>query len=264
MNLAMRRRAEQPAGLADSTYEQIRRAILDGTYPPGAVLNETQLAASLGVSKTPIHYALLRLRDEALLEVGPRRQLAVRRFGPDNLFEIIHVREALERIALARACEVMGLDDIDQLRLNVLRQKRAAEANRQEEFDALDEEFHLRIAAGAQFDLVGQILRMIRGSVVIMRIRARRNLMIAYREHLDILDALEARDTQRALDALAIHLKNALLAWDESDASTSGKSRAADTGVTRTTRKSLDSPESAQERAGIPRPTRGKTYQGAP
>src|SRR5919109_4498436 len=93
--------------LTASAYEHLRSAILARRFPPGTVLTEGALAASLGVSKTPVRHALRALHQEGLLELGPRRQMLVCRVPPARRDELLEVRQALEQIALLHACRDM-------------------------------------------------------------------------------------------------------------------------------------------------------------
>jgi len=156
-----------------------------------------------------VRQALQLLRGEGLLQVGARRQLVVRGFSPEHRQEIVDVRQALEALAVRGAAERMTLDDIDHLRLLLIRQKRAADAEREDDFIELDEEFHLRMAAGAGMPVVERLLRQLRGFVRVMHIgttRPRGYLTHVLAEHTAIVDALEARDAEQAAAALREHL----------------------------------------------------------
>ena len=198
--------------LTERTYEDIRAAILRGQFPAGSVLAEAVIAASLGVSKTPVRQALQLLRQEGLLVPGPRRQLIVSGISNERRAEIMEVREALERISVRKACEVTSLEDVDYLRLLLIRQKRAADAHAEDEFIDLDEAFHLGIAAGAHLPLVERMLGNLRGFVRVMRIGTERSsghLHQVLAEHEAIVDALERRDADATLAALDAHLQRA-------------------------------------------------------
>ena len=156
--------------LTDQAYEHVRGAILQGDLPVGTILAESSIADQLGISKTPVRQALQLLRTEGLLEVGPRRQLVVREFSVDHRNEILRIREALEEIAVETACRVMSLEEIDVLRLTIMRQRRAADAHAEEAFLVLDEEFHILIAAGAKLPMVARLLEQMRGFARLMRL----------------------------------------------------------------------------------------------
>jgi DNA-binding GntR family transcriptional regulator len=187
----------------------VRDAILRGEYPVGTVLAEDHLASRVGSSRTPVRQALQLLLQEGLVEVGPRRQVIVRGVTPELRDEILLVREALEGLAVRRACDLMTLDEVDYLRLLLMRQRRAAEAEAEDEFIDLDEEFHLRIAEGARLPLLHRFLSQIRGFVRLMRIQGKRHpshMLAVLTEHELIIDGLERRDVDGALAALSTHL----------------------------------------------------------
>lgn len=207
----MNRRFE-PAGsgrLAREAYQQVRREILRRRLEAGTVLSEGSIAESLGMSKTPVRHALHALRQEGLLEAGPRRQLVVRDLSPVQRAELLAVREALERVAVSHACQHMNDDDFDHLRTLLRRQRRFAEAGEVDNFVDSDEEMHIAISARSGLELVPQFLNQLRGFVSLMQLRARRDpghLLRVLEEHVQLVDAIERRDEEGALAALAHHL----------------------------------------------------------
>jgi DNA-binding GntR family transcriptional regulator len=196
--------------LSERAYEHVRGEILHGRLAVGSVVGEAAIAEELGISKTPVRQALQLLRGEGLLEVGARRQLVVRGFRPELRQEITDVRQALEGLAVTRAAAGMAIDDLDHLRLSLIRQKRAADAEREDDFIDLDEEFHLRIASSAAMPVVERLLRQLRGFVRVMHLgttRPRGYLTQVLAEHTAIVDALEDGDADAASRALAEHLR---------------------------------------------------------
>jgi DNA-binding GntR family transcriptional regulator len=195
--------------LTDRAYTHIRERILRGELPVGSVLTEVDIAHALGISRTPIRQALGLLLQEGLVEVGPRRQLVVRGFTPEHREELLVLREALESVSVQQACRVMSMDDVDYLRLLLMRQRRAAAERREDDFIELDEEFHLRIAEAARLPILVRFLDQLRGFVRVMRLGSARHpshLPQVIEEHEAIVDALEERDGDAALEALMHHL----------------------------------------------------------
>src|SRR2546430_433067 len=107
--------------LSERAYQHIRTEILHGRLAVGTVVGEAAIAEQLGISKTPVRQALQLLRGEGLLEVGARRQLVVRGFSPELRREITDVRQALETLSVTAAATVMPIDEIDHLRLLLIR-----------------------------------------------------------------------------------------------------------------------------------------------
>jgi len=195
--------------LTERAYLHLREGILRGEFPTGSVLAEGDIARALGNSRTPVRQALGLLLQEGLVEVGSRRQVIVRGFTLEHRAEILMLREALEGVAIQRACELMDLEEIDYLRLLLIRQRRAAEDGREDDFLELDEQFHLKIAEGAQLPILSRFLGQLRGFVRVVRLGAHRPpsvLTQVVAEHMGIVDALERRDGPAALAALVEHL----------------------------------------------------------
>ena len=195
--------------LTDEAYSFVRDAIMRGDLPTGSVLAEVEVARRLGISRTPVRHAFGLLLKEGLLEVGSRRQVIVRGFTPAHRKEILMLREALEGLAVVHACEVLSDDDVDHLRLSIIRQRRAAKDGDNDAFLDLDEDFHLAIVEAAQLPILHGVLRQLRGFVRVARLdasRPRRVLAQVSDEHERIVDALERRDADVALSALVEHL----------------------------------------------------------
>jgi GntR family transcriptional regulator, rspAB operon transcriptional repressor len=206
-------RATGRGKLTEEAYRRLREGIMRGDFPTGSVLAETEVARQLGSSRTPVRHALGLLLQEGLLEVGSRRQVIVRGFTPEHRAEILLLREALESVAVRRACEVMTLEDIDYLRLLLIRQRRAAREGQNEDFVDLDEEFHLKISEGARLPLLYGFLSQLRGFVRVARLGSPRSPEVLAKvvdEHEQLVDALEQRNVDEALSVLVAHLHR----WD--------------------------------------------------
>jgi DNA-binding GntR family transcriptional regulator len=192
---------------AQQAYEYVRDRILRGYFPVGSVIADVDVAAALGMSKTPVRQALRLLEQEGLLERGKRRQLRVRAFSADEREEIVEVRDALGAIAVRAACRSMSTDEVDLLRFSLLRQTRAAQQGDEDEFIELDEEFHVLLSAHAP--IVLGFLKHLRGFIRVMRLGSVRRegyLLEVLAEHEAIVDAIEARDEQAAVAAFSRHV----------------------------------------------------------
>jgi GntR family transcriptional regulator, rspAB operon transcriptional repressor len=198
--------------LGERAYDHVLSEILRGELPVGSIVGEGAVAEELGISKTPVRQALQSLRREGLLEIGARRQLIVRGFSAEHRREVVDVRVALESLSVRRACESMTIEQIDQLRLLLIQQKRAVDAGNEDSFIELDEQFHLQIAAAAGLPIVERFLNQLRGFVRVMRLGTTRpsgHLQEVYAEHAKIADMLEARRPVAAEKALREHLEHA-------------------------------------------------------
>lgn len=89
----------------DNVYVQIRRAVIEGRYPPGTRLVEQRLAQAHDVSRTPVREALRRLEAEGLVVVARNRGAQVRRLDADEIADLYDARSRLESYAAELAAE---------------------------------------------------------------------------------------------------------------------------------------------------------------
>jgi DNA-binding GntR family transcriptional regulator len=95
----MNAQAQVGGSMVDAAHEQIRRRILDNAWPPGHRMLEQEVALALGMSRTPVREALVRLQAEGLVEVVPRHGMRVLPVSPTDMREIYEILTALECLA---------------------------------------------------------------------------------------------------------------------------------------------------------------------
>jgi DNA-binding GntR family transcriptional regulator len=93
--------------IRDRAYLQIKEAILKGNYSPGERLIERELAADLGISRTPIREALLKLENHGFVRTVPRRGVIVSEISRDEILEVFDILASLEALAFRLAAEKM-------------------------------------------------------------------------------------------------------------------------------------------------------------
>src|SRR5262245_53138215 len=99
----------------DFAHEAVRAKILSGQFPPGAALSERHVGATLGISRTPVREALMRLQEEGLIEFVPGRGPVVRMMAPKEMHEILLAREALESLAARLAAARISVAVVKEL-----------------------------------------------------------------------------------------------------------------------------------------------------
>ncbi|MCP3802271.1 GntR family transcriptional regulator [Allokutzneria sp. A3M-2-11 16] len=122
-------------------YEALRRKVLTMELPPGAALSENELAAAMGVSRTPVRESLILLSEEGLVQVFPQIGSFVSRVDPEKVADAQFLREAVELAALEDLPEELDPALVAELEANLEQQRRPGIDL--EEFFALDEAFHL-------------------------------------------------------------------------------------------------------------------------
>jgi DNA-binding GntR family transcriptional regulator len=128
--------------LTDQAADEIRARIVRGDFPPGAPLSENTLAAELGVSKTPIREALLRLSMEGLVTIRPQRGSFVFDMTAEEIVELGELRETLEVAALRLAAARDRAELVAELQTIVADMAAALEAGCFARYRTLDADFH--------------------------------------------------------------------------------------------------------------------------
>ncbi|MFT4050637.1 MAG: GntR family transcriptional regulator [Microbacterium sp.] len=128
---------------ADIVHTRLRDAILSGKFRPNQRLVEVDLAEELGVSRTPVREALLRLRHDGL--VGQRKGWIVRDLDSSEVLEYLEARAALESVTAGLAAQRITREQLAQLR-DLVTQMEAPGLNRRE-INALNSRFHALIAS---------------------------------------------------------------------------------------------------------------------
>ncbi|WP_430788055.1 GntR family transcriptional regulator [Actinoplanes sp. G11-F43] len=191
-----------------TVYATLRRKVLTMELPPGASLSENELAAALGVSRTPVRESLILLAEEGLVQVFPKVGSFVSRVDPVRVADAQFLREAVELTALDDLPTPLDPALLAALEDNLRRQDTPGITN--EEFFALDEDFHhglLRLSGhGAAWATVSAA----KGHLD----RARRlGLQEASpptanaSQHRDILTAVRSGDLPAARSAMRRHLR---------------------------------------------------------
>ncbi|WP_336026807.1 GntR family transcriptional regulator [Geodermatophilus sp. FMUSA9-8] len=102
--------------LRDDVYRRLRDAIVDGTFAPGEQLRDLELAAWLGVSRTPVREALLRLAHGGLVSARPGRSTVVSTLDARDVRDARDVVAAMHEVAVREAVPVLGEADLAAMR----------------------------------------------------------------------------------------------------------------------------------------------------
>jgi DNA-binding GntR family transcriptional regulator len=203
-------RIVRPRSLTAIVIDQIRDLIITDKLALGEQLSENTLAEQLGVSRTPVREAFLRLETERLVVVKPQRGTFVFQYDATELREICELREVLEsgalRIALARDRQKLVEVLTGQVEAGELAMTRGPAA-----YQPCDTAFHeMLVRASVNAELINAYLR-ISGRVQAIRFRLTRRLeQIAgsQRDHRAIVAAMTGGDDDGAVSELTRHVYN--------------------------------------------------------
>lgn len=200
--------AREPVTLADRAYLALAQMIQERALPSGAAIVEQQVAAKLGVSRTPLRQALQRLEGEGLLVKTANRSYQVRKVDLREYLQSIRVRELIESDAAALSIERVSPEAIAAVRRNL------HEVQSRQPYDMLahwrsDDEVHGLIIENCGNAVMANILLSLRVTTQLFEIeRLAERLEPDTRQHETILDALEARDARAAKRAVSAHLRS--------------------------------------------------------
>jgi len=184
--------------LAHLVADEIRRAILDGRYEPGARLVEDRLARDFQVSRIPVREALRALATEGLVVVLPRRGAAVASLSSDVAREMVEVRAALEGLNARLAARRREPDLLEAIQ-DVLTKGNAATAGKLDQLNSLNAEFHDLLARAGRNSILGDLMRSLRDRTDMLFPRLNREqARKTWDEHAAILQAVIAGDADLA------------------------------------------------------------------
>ncbi len=213
MSLALPPRPTLAEQLAAGLAEQI----VAGARPPGAALEEVQLAAEFGVSRTPVREALRQLGATGLVENRPRRGAVVARPDATRLHGMFRVMGELEALAATLCAAAMPVRDrraLDALHLQMAEMVRGSQLAA---YRAANVEFHRRLYAGAGNGYLAELAGSTRQRLAPFRasqLEAPERLQESHGEHGDIITAIARGDGAAAAAAARRHLGLTEAAWN--------------------------------------------------
>jgi DNA-binding GntR family transcriptional regulator len=195
--------------LHDTVVEHLRHLIVEAVLAPGTKLNERELCETMGISRTPLREALKVLAVEGLIEIAPNRGASVYKMSAAEIWETFELVSGLEAMAGKLACERITpaeLADIKALHDAMLQ---CAAQNDLPGYYHCNQQIHAKINLAARNSVLHQTFLGINRRLQALRFRS--NLKpgkwdSAIRDHVAMIEALEARDGDRLADILARHL----------------------------------------------------------
>lgn len=215
----MAAKAPRPGTAKDRALDYVKAQVLTGAFPGGELISEGDVATALGMSRTPVREAFLRMEAEGLLRLYPQRGALVVPVSPDEVRAVVEARLVLEQFAAGKviargpaACAAV----FERLSGELQRQRDAAAAADWREFLDSDRAFHAitleesgnAILSGFYSSLRDRQMRMIGESAL----RDPNRVMTILDEHRGIAEALRDGDLPRTLQAVRTHLASTVRA----------------------------------------------------
>jgi len=197
--------------LADRAYEQLRHALMTGSFHPGQKLTIRKIAAVLGISATPARDAISRLASERALEAGANRIVSVPRLDARRIHEIYLLRHALEGMAAELGAKNIGPEQVEALERVQLSLIAAMDRKDYKRVLVENEEFHFAIYRASNVSMLVEMIQQ-----VWLKLGPSLNLLYpsynisrkGVNHHIDAIRALRAADAVGVRRAIEDDLKD--------------------------------------------------------
>ncbi|WP_420011920.1 GntR family transcriptional regulator [Tateyamaria sp.] len=190
-------------------YARLLSAIRGGEFQPGDRLRETDVAARLSLSRTPVREALRRLEADCIVEHRPRLGAVIRQLSHTELVELYEMRAVLERTAAEMAAKHAAPAEVDALsELN-----ETIAASTPDVAAALNQDFHRGIYLATRNRFLMDAARALNNALMLLgptTLDDAERIKVVTAQHQHIIDAIAAGDAATAGAAAEAHLQTSL------------------------------------------------------
>lgn len=193
----------------EAVYHELAARILDGSIEAGSTVSQEALAASLGVSITPIREALRRLESDGLVKLEAHRTLTVAPLSAREFRDLSAIRLQLDPFAAGLAATEASAQAIDQIQILAKRARAPTPRSRLK----ANREFHQAVYRSSGNERLAELLDRLwdqtdRYRLIAVRVEGHER--IVEREHREIAKAIAAREPKLATDLMRAHVEAGL------------------------------------------------------
>ncbi len=204
----------RPMSATERAYNVTRGKILDGVLAGGDVITEGAVSTELGISRTPVREAFLRLQAEGLLQLYPKRGAVVVPITADEALSVGEAREIIESFAVTKLLTenvYAPKELLDTLWEHLNEQQRAIRANDSSAFIDADTGFHLAVVEASANGFLVDLYRSLRDHQRRLSVHARSqtqsNMTASHGEHVKLAGYLAEGELDGYLSFLRKHLR---------------------------------------------------------
>ncbi len=211
--------SEPASSSVEQIVEKVWLSIAERRLRPGVQLKEEQIAAIFHVSRARVRRALTLLERDGLVTIIPNRGAFVCKPSVEEARDVFFVRRTVERCVVERLCAAVSKADVKRLRDHVAREREANAQDVTTDIIKLSGGFHLLLAELVGSDFLFTTMRdlIARSSLITAVYRNTTRFNCGPDEHAEIVDAVSAGDSTRAVQLMAHHLEHVEAALDLSD-----------------------------------------------
>lgn len=193
----------------DYAYEEIRDQIVMLDLEPGSKVSENEISTLLGISRTPVREAFVRLVQDKLLEVYPQKGTFVSLIDLNFVEEARFIREHLERAIVREACHDFSEADMLYLEENIKKQESTILEDDHQKLYELDELFHQAISRGAGKERVWSVIQQEKAHlnrIRVLSLSANIDWGVILTQHKEIIASIKEQNEEEADELMRMHL----------------------------------------------------------
>lgn len=198
--------------LGQVVSDTLRQAIKDGVLKPGERIFELDLAAQLGVSRTPIRDAIKKLALEGFVVNIERRGTYVANISLKEMSQVFEVRTALEELAAGLAAERITPEEIETLELMLVEISKYIEAKDMDKVVEADVHFHDVLYKASRNSRLADIVYNLREQILRFRsisMNQPGRLAKTWEEHREMVEAISEHNAAHARKIARLHMEHA-------------------------------------------------------
>ena len=202
--------------LEENVYHRLRDMILSGELVSGEKLVQEDLSARLGVSRTPLRAAIAKLDSENFVRMSTRGEASVSEFGLRQIAEVFEMRAVLEGLICRLLAPKIERKHTIYLRSLMISVEDAVRTGDDVMYREADVEFHTYLTKLIPRGSLGRLLEPVHS---IMRMSLSQGILRSpaetHPEHIAIIDALDARDSDKAERTMIDHIRKTIALLQE-------------------------------------------------
>ena len=194
-------RSLKKENLGNQAFEQIKQMIVRGEIPAGKRIIESELAESMGISRTPVREAVHKLGAEGFLKPLPKGGYVVRGLGISDIEETFEIRSILESFAAFLAANRHRHEEILPLEEKIEEFQRSLDNNDLKELARLNTEFHELLYALSRSQRLIKMIYNLRDEIYFLRkiiLSSIDMARLSNKDHREIINAIEKRQAKTA------------------------------------------------------------------
>ena len=199
--------------MRDEAYKILQDWIITGEFEPNRKLTDSEWSEMLGISRTPIREALLKLEDEGLIETKANRWTMVSSINLEQAEQIYPIVEALESLAIEQGIENVSESFISDLeRVNEQFKKELTNGEKEEAFQ-LDFKFHDMIIKLSQNEELTKMLNHLKLKIKRIEVyyfEKESSGHESYHEHTKVIENIRNREIEKVKDSLSVNWRSSL------------------------------------------------------